>query len=246
MEHLVGLSGGKDSTVMSLRLKELYPNTKFKFFCTPTGDELPEMETHWKKIEGLLGQKIIRLHHPDYQTLYDLIDHFKALPNYKQRWCTRIIKIETAQIFYNQFKDATIYVGLRADEQQRQGNRGVFDNNVIQRFPLQEWGWGLPEVLGYLKSKKITIPRRTDCGMCFYQRIGEWWLLWHEYPSLFKRYADMEVKLGHTLMAPGKHKIWPHDLTSLSVEFAKGRKPREIKHTKNTNTNMVQCRVCSL
>ena len=56
--HVVGLSGGKDSTAMALRLVELNPTTPYTFICTPTGDELPEMEAHWKLCEGLLGQPL--------------------------------------------------------------------------------------------------------------------------------------------------------------------------------------------
>jgi 3'-phosphoadenosine 5'-phosphosulfate sulfotransferase (PAPS reductase)/FAD synthetase len=238
MKRLVALSGGKDSTAMALRLQELYPDKDFTFFCTPTGDELPEMDCHWNIVSRLLGKPILRLYHPDYPTIYDLIEHFQALPNFRQRWCTRIMKIETAQIFYERIKPAKIYVGLRADEAKRRGNK-AFDTNIEQIFPMQDWGWTIDDVLGYLKSRGVTIPRRTDCAMCFWQRIGEWWMLWDEYPERFRRLADLETRLRHTLMAPGKHKIWPHKLSELAIEFEKGRRPREIARKQG-------CRMCSL
>ena len=240
MNHLVALSGGKDSTAMAIRLNELYPG-KFKFFITPTGDELPFMEAHWNRVEKSLGQSLIRLTHPDFPDIWALIDHFKALPNFRQRWCTRILKIEVAQMFYYQMEPATVYVGLRADEQARAGNPNVL-GEINQKYPLREWNWGLKEVLLYLKEKQITIPRRTDCGMCFYQRIGEWWMLWREFPELFQKYIDIEDKYGYTFMTPGKHKIWPHKLKDLSVEFWKGRMPREIKSGKRKEN----CIICSI
>lgn len=42
--HVVALSGGKDSTAMALRLRELNPDIDYTYSCTPTGNELPEME----------------------------------------------------------------------------------------------------------------------------------------------------------------------------------------------------------
>jgi len=240
MKELVGLSGGKDSTATALRLKDLYPKRDYVFFCTPTGDELPEMKTHWKKLESILKQPIVYLTDPKYPTIFKLIEHFKALPNYHQRWCTRILKIEVAQTFYNQFDSAVVHIGLRADEPTRKGHT-LYDENIKQNFPLRDWGWGIDEVWDYLNYHKIEIPRRTDCAMCFYQRIGEWWMLWKEHPLYFKRISDLEDELAHTLMTPGKHKVWPHKLSDLSTEFKKGREPREIKSGRK-----IGCRVCSL
>jgi 3'-phosphoadenosine 5'-phosphosulfate sulfotransferase (PAPS reductase)/FAD synthetase len=71
--HIVALSGGKDSTALAIRLKELNPNRKYIYICTPTGDELPEMELHWANLESILDQPIVKVHHPDYNTIYDLL-----------------------------------------------------------------------------------------------------------------------------------------------------------------------------
>ena len=239
MKHIVALSGGKDSTAMALRLSQVEPRD-YIYICTPTGDELPEMKQHWHNLSVLLGKPILYLTDPKYPTIYDLIEHFNALPNFRQRWCTRILKIEVAQTFYNTIKPAVIYVGLRADEPTRQGNK-LFDADIEQRFPMQEWGWGIKDVWNYLNNRIIMIPRRTDCAMCFWQRIGEWWMLWKEYPKIYLKLSNLEDKIGKTLMTPGKHKIWPHKLSDLAIEFDKGRMPREI-----SSKRKVECRVCSL
>jgi len=238
--HIVALSGGKDSTALAIRLAEIEPRN-YIYICTPTGDELPEMETHWQKLSRILKQPILRVRDPEYPTIYDLIEHFQALPNFRQRWCTRILKIETAQQFYNLVKPAIIYVGLRADEEKRQGNK-LYDADIEQRFPMQEWGWSIKDVWDYLGEKNITIPQRTDCAMCFYQRLGEWWSLWKYYPDYFKRLINLENKIGHTLMSPGKHKIWPHKLSDLGNEFAKGRLPRGVE----SNSQNQKCRACNI
>lgn len=39
--HVVALSGGKDSTAMALRLREVEPR-EYTYICTPTGNELPQ------------------------------------------------------------------------------------------------------------------------------------------------------------------------------------------------------------
>jgi predicted PP-loop superfamily ATPase len=49
--HIVALSGGKDSTAMALRLRELHPDVPYRFIITPTGNELPTMDAHWAKLD---------------------------------------------------------------------------------------------------------------------------------------------------------------------------------------------------
>lgn len=40
---------------MALRLRELNPDVDYVYVCTPTGNELPEMWEHWRKLGQLLG-----------------------------------------------------------------------------------------------------------------------------------------------------------------------------------------------
>ena len=63
MNHIVALSGGKDSTAMALRLVETEPED-YTFVCTPTGNEPPAMVGHWQRLEALLGKPLVRLEDP--------------------------------------------------------------------------------------------------------------------------------------------------------------------------------------
>jgi 3'-phosphoadenosine 5'-phosphosulfate sulfotransferase (PAPS reductase)/FAD synthetase len=90
MMHVVALSGGKDSTAMALRLAEVEPRD-YTYVCTPRGNELPEMFEHWNRLGELLGK---RLHPVLGGTLVGLVERWNALPNWRQRWCTRMLKIE--------------------------------------------------------------------------------------------------------------------------------------------------------
>ena len=236
MADLVGLSGGKDSTAMALRLKELFPEKDFIFFCTPTGDELPELVDHWTHLEEILQQELVRVRHK--YTLNELILEFNALPNWRQRWCTRMLKIETAIAFYRQFEDVTAYIGLRADEEERVG--GVYGGLINQTYPLREWGWGLKEVTEYLSEKNIVIPRRTDCARCYGQRIVDWFRLWKNYPNLYAEAEAQEFMTGFTFRSQGRD-TWPASLTGLRHEFEKGRKIRGAD-----DDDQQVCRVCRI
>src|SRR5215471_1167479 len=66
--NLVAFSGGKDSTAMVLRLHEL--DESFHLLFTPTGDELPELETHISVMAARVGREVIR---PTNRTLLEWI-----------------------------------------------------------------------------------------------------------------------------------------------------------------------------
>ena len=137
MKHVIGLSGGKDSTALALRLMEVEPR-EYELICNATGNELPEMVEHWAKLERMLGLPIKRVGHTT--DLYGLIDEMQMLPNFRARWCTRILKIEpTIKYFESLPEGSVLYVGLRADEEARRGIYGE-DKGMEARFTTTSVG----------------------------------------------------------------------------------------------------------
>lgn len=233
MKYVVALSGGKDSTAMALRLAETWPRP-YTYLCTPTGNEMPAALAHWEKLEILLDAPLLRLTNG---TLQSWIKEFQALPNWRQRWCTRLLKIEPCLAYLKTVQPATLYVGLRADEEER---KGIYSTEVICRFPLREWGWGIDDVHGYLQERNVTIPKRMDCAWCYGQRLGEWKTLYREHPELYAEGEAWELQTGATFRSPGRD-TWPASLAGLRKEFEAGRKVRGEDATGETTE---PCRVC--
>ena len=227
VEHIVALSGGKDSTAMALRLRYLHPDVPYRFVITPTGNELPDMVAHWERLETLLGMKLEILPCPKLEPLMERMD---MLPSTRMRWCTRMIKIEPFVALYSGLPAGSMaYVGLRADEPPSERG-GLYGSAVQQVFPLREWGWGIAEVTGYLKSRGVTIPRRTDCAFCPYQRADEWFQLWRDHRDVFMAAEAWEARLGHTFRSPtGKHGRWKASLAGMREQFESGMMTREEK-----------------
>ena len=245
--HVLGLSGGKDSTALAIVMAEQFPELPMNYLCTPTGNELPEMRQHWDRLEDILGQKIIHLtarrRKGGRVTLSSLIEDFGSLPNHRQRWCTRILKIQTAREFMHLAEPAVLYVGLRADEPER---RGIYGGGVDSRFPLRELGMGKADVLALLSDRGICVPRRTDCAWCYEQRLIEWKFLLDEHPKLYEEACQHEDRTGHTFRSPSRDK-WPAGLRALAQEFESGRKVRgEQAYREKLERGEEVCRVCRL
>lgn len=243
MKHVIALSGGHDSTALALRLAEVEPRD-YVYVCTPTGNELPTMFDHWRKLGEMLGKPITPIMHRT--GLQGVVREQKMLPNFRARFCTRILKIEPYRFWLSQNRPCVSYVGLRADEEGRAGGAYGDIIGVEMRFPLREWGWGEDEVQDYLRSRSVVVPKRTDCAICYHQQIGEWWDLWNEYPEEWAVGEALEKEIGGTLRSPGRD-TWPVSMKDLRAAFESGRMPKAIlKRQTNPTRQTGGCRVCTL
>lgn len=112
VRHILGLSGGKDSTALAVLLSRCIPNMEY-FFCD-TGKELPETYEYLDRIEARLGIRVIKLSaERDFDHWLDM--YRGVLPSPQVRWCTKQLKILPLEQFIGG-DTAYSYVGIRADE----------------------------------------------------------------------------------------------------------------------------------
>lgn len=249
--HVVALSGGKDSTAMALRLQEVAPRA-YQFVCTPTGNELPEMVAHWQSLSQRLGAPVLPV--TSGVSLYGLVEKWNALPNNRMRWCTRVLKLEPYYRWLESIAPVISYVGLRADEESRQGMIFPEFGNIGVRFPMKEWGWVEADVWNYLDARGVNIPARTDCAACYHQTLGEWWRLWHYHLDMYLEAEAWErhvsEKRGHKHTFRNKTRdTWPAALDDLRIEFEKGNVPRNTVQTDDLfqgGRRKTMCRACTL
>lgn len=230
-ERIVAFSGGKDSTAMALRLAEL--GESFTLLFTETGNEIPALHDHIANVVERTGARLVR---PPNKSLAEWIEFYNALPNWRMRWCTRQIKIEPCIAYLLRRPGSTLHVGLRADEEEREGLYGPY---ATYRYPLREWGWGVEDVVAYNESQGVSVPDRTDCAVCPYQRLGEWYRLWRDHPEHWAQGEAWEAKTGYTFRSPGRD-TWPAGMAGLREEFEGGRMPRGSEAKEGGGA----CRVC--
>jgi 3'-phosphoadenosine 5'-phosphosulfate sulfotransferase (PAPS reductase)/FAD synthetase len=251
MRQVVGLSGGKDSTCLALALREREP-ADYDYLFTPAGNEPAELFAFITRLESLLGKSVIRPAAFDGDGLVALIRHYNALPNHRQRWCTRQLKIEPAVAWLKANAPLTYFVGLRADEEERPGIYGEIPGVTI-RYPLREWGWDVEDVWGYLAEKGIRVPRRTGCWFCYGQTLGEWYRLYRDQRDVWDEGKELERTTGHTFRSPSRDS-WPASLEGLERAF-ESRIPRGERRPGSIQLDLLAddagadqgpCRVCTL
>lgn len=190
--HVLGLSGGKDSTALAIFMRDRVPQIEY-FFCD-TGAELKETYEYIDKLEVFLGKPIIRLN-PTRSFDHWLEIFGNYLPSSRMRWCTRKLKIEPFEAFVGD--DPVIsYIGIRADEDRD----GYISSkpNIRPVYPFKEAGYRLADIKRILDQSGIGLPKyyewrtRSGCYFCFFQRKAEWAGLLERHPEDFERAKGYE------------------------------------------------------
>jgi 3'-phosphoadenosine 5'-phosphosulfate sulfotransferase (PAPS reductase)/FAD synthetase len=198
------------------------------------------MFAHWRHLSKLLQSPIVPVMGG---TLEGIIRKQGMIPNFRARFCTRMLKIVPyAAWMMQQGQPITTYVGIRADEPEREAGDYTIVPDVTVRFPLRDWGWGIGHVWAYLAERGVTIPLRTDCAWCFWQTLGQWYNLWRDHPEIYAEAEAIEARMGHTFRSPGRD-TWPAALSELRQRFEGGDIPRGADIQVDMFSQM-QCRVC--
>ena len=206
VRHLLGLSGGKDSSALAIYLRDRVPD--MEYFFADTGAELPETLEYIDLLEDYLGKPIVRLNADrDFDHYLKLNGNF--LPTTKTRWCTSELKIRPFEEYVGN-DQAITYVAIRADEAHRKGYLST-KPNISARYPFIEDGQTKEDILAILEKSGIGMPgyykwgrSRSGCYFCFFQQKAEWVRLAQKYPDLFE--AAKKYEQYHK--AEGRMQTW--------------------------------------
>jgi 3'-phosphoadenosine 5'-phosphosulfate sulfotransferase (PAPS reductase)/FAD synthetase len=209
VRHVLGISGGKDSSALAIHLRDRIPQMEY-FFCD-TGSELPETYDFLLRLEAALGKPIARL---NAERNFDhwLQVYQGALPSPQMRWCTKNLKIKPLEAWLGD-DQAVSYVAIRADE-----NRlGYISTkpNITTVFPFRDDGIDKDGVMRILDESGVGLPdyyewrTRSGCYFCFFQRKHEWIGLADRHPDLFEKAVAYEDKIRYEQTAmQGRQYSW--------------------------------------
>ncbi|MFK0114385.1 phosphoadenosine phosphosulfate reductase family protein [Streptomyces sp. NPDC090994] len=209
VRHVLGISGGKDSSALAIYMRDRVPEMEY-FFCD-TGAELPETYEYLNRLEAALGKPIERLN-ADRDFDHWMEVYQGTLPSPQMRWCTKNLKIKPLEEWVGEDKVIS-YVAIRADE-----NRLGYVStkpNIEAVFPFREDGIDKDGVMRILDEAGIGLPgyyewrTRSGCYFCFFQRKHEWVGLKERHPDLYDKAVEYEekVRYRHTAMK-GRNYTW--------------------------------------
>lgn len=202
IRHLLGLSGGKDSSALAVYMRDKVP--EMEYFFSDTGKELPETYEFLDRLEAFLGKPIVRLNMDSDPNKNRDFDHWLTLyggllPSSQVRWCTVNLKIKPFEEYVGEDR-AYNYVAIRADED-RVGYKPLKTaslRNIEPKYPFKEDGITKEDVYRILEESGLGLPdyyqwrTRSGCYFCFFQRKSEWVGLLEQHPDLFELAKEYE------------------------------------------------------
>lgn len=211
IRHVLGLSGGKDSSALAVYMRDRVPD--MEYFFSDTGKELPETYEYLDKLEAFLGKPIVRLNMDSDRDKNRDFDHWLdvykgLLPSSQVRWCTVNLKIQPFEEYIGEDR-AYHYIAIRADEDRVGYKPPKISSlsNIQPKYPFKEDGITKADVYRILEENGIGLPKyyewrtRSGCYFCFFQRKSEWVGLLEEHPDLFelaKAYEETPNKNAKT------------------------------------------------
>ncbi|MEV6818567.1 phosphoadenosine phosphosulfate reductase family protein [Nocardiopsis dassonvillei] len=209
VRHVLGISGGKDSSSLAIYMRDRVPDMEY-FFCD-TGAELPETYEYLNRLEAALGKSIVRLN-ADRDFDHWMEVYQGTLPSPQMRWCTKNLKLKPLEDWVGE-DEVISYVAIRADE-----NRLGYVStkpNIKAMFPFREDGIDRSGVDRILDEAGIGLPdyyewrTRSGCYFCFFQRKHEWLGLKDRHPDLFEKAVAYEEKVRYRHKAmQGRNYTW--------------------------------------
>lgn len=194
VRHLLGLSGGKDSSALAIYLRDKIP--EMEYFFADTGAELPETMEYIDLLQDYLGKEIRQLN-PKRNFDYYLKLHNNFLPSARQRWCTVNLKLIPFEEELVKDDEVISYIAIRADEPARSGYIST-KPNIRTCMPFRDDGITKEDVFHILESSGLGMPKyyqwrsRSGCYFCFFQQQGEWAGLKKHHPDLFEKAKQYE------------------------------------------------------
>ena len=200
IKHVLGLSGGKDSTALAIYMSQNYPEIDIEYFFTDTGEELEEVQEYLDKLEPILGKQITYLD-PKRDFNFWLKQFGNLLPSAQTRWCTVQLKLApfekwVQEEFIDQGFSVYSYVAIRSDENFREGLKSKKDITTI--LPFRENHIDKQGVFEILENSGLGLPKyyewrsRSGCTFCFFQRKIEWVGLLERHPEAFENAKSLE------------------------------------------------------
>lgn len=225
MKRIAMFSGGKDSTAMILNciIRDEHID---EIVFVDTTKEFPEIYEHIDVFEEYIGRDITRL---SFDFDYWFGEHIKTKgknkgkvgygwPDMGARWCTAHKTAESNRYLRKYGKgNVTELHGIAFDEVHRTTKNN--DKRII-RYPLVEQRIIEKEALricymhGFNWNGLYDKMSRVSCYCCPMSRVGEFKVIYTEYPELWKKMEDMDKKSFRSFTSK-------HELAYYSNRFKK-------------------------
>lgn len=234
----VSHSGGKDSQAMYSELKDVIPTDQLVVVHAGLGD------VEWKGVqEHIIANSQHEVHvvtavrkDGGKKTFLEMVEQRGKWPSAAYRQCTSDLKRGPIFKFIRhdmRRRRATIAVncmGLRAEESNARSKKNPFTFNKMQSCRgrnVYDWlpvfHYSTAEIFQTIRAAgqkpfwAYEKNERLSCVFCIMGCVNDLRHGAEQNPELYKRYVDLEKKIGHTMFMKGKKPIYLEDHVGIKI-----------------------------
>lgn len=213
---MLSFGAGVNSTALSILL--INGGWKGEIVFSDTGCEWPDtycfmdyFENEWLRPRGF---EIARLKGMPWHrkgkrlglqgcSLIEYCEAAHVIPLAAVRWCTSGWKVAPLERYQN---GRTSMLGIAADEAHRK---------MDADRPLVEWGISRQDCVDIIAAEGLSVPRKSGCYICPFQRNAQWRELWEHHPDLFDRAMRLEESTVRSKSTRWNATLDPHGKVTL-------------------------------
>lgn len=203
MKTYLSYGGGVNSTAMLLLLHD--EGLAFESIYVDHGCDWPETREYVQMIADKFPITILTPKVEKFSSLYQYCEYKKIIPSRRFKWCSHKFKRLVTESYIE--KPCFMLLGYDADEPQRAilSSTGGIEN----RFPLIEREMTRLDCIKTITSHGLTVPIKSGCWFCPWQKKPEWEKLRRIHPDLFCMAEKLENNMNENRRLPkGKKPIF--------------------------------------
>lgn len=183
---MLSFGGGVNSTALAILL--INEDWRGHVVFSDTGCEWPDtycfmdyFEANWLRPRGF---EIVRLRPlREGKPLIEYSEARRIIPLAAMRWCTDHYKIQPMRRYMEEHGCVRKLLGISAEESHRAQDavRPLVDRNIDR-----------DDCIAIIEAEGLSVPMKSGCYICPFQRNEQWRMLWKRYPELFDRAMRLE------------------------------------------------------
>ena len=194
MRTYISMGMGVNSVAMMLLL--LDQNEEFEAIFVDHGTDWPETYEYFEMFQGWLedhGHEKITVLKPDvqgYENLYKYYWEKQWVPSFMARICTDKFKIRPI----HKYVDKPCFMLLGIDFGEIKRAKLSVKKGIENRYPLIEYEIDRDGCKKIITDHGLSVPMKSGCYICPFQRIGQWIELRKVHPELFCKAEQLEIR----------------------------------------------------
>jgi 3'-phosphoadenosine 5'-phosphosulfate sulfotransferase (PAPS reductase)/FAD synthetase len=195
---------------VAMYLLLLEQSVEFEAVFVDHGTDWPETYEYLDEFVKKYPVTVLKPNVQGFDSLYNLCWEKEMVPSFMSRWCTDKFKIRTLRkyclpdpVSNHSFQ----FIGIDFGESHRAKMRS-FNKNIENRFPLIENEITRQGCVDLIKRHGLSVPMKSGCWICPFQRPYQWKELRVLHPDLFCKAQKLEQRNMESRIRRGKSVLY--------------------------------------